>query len=835
MLTRREFVKNAGVFSAVAALMPSSGCNAVRYNNSPTISQSLKLKGFDDEQEESPSMVSDGNGGMWISSLRRLSYPKNKELVSSFRFDGKSWTETNPVTKSEGQYEAPAAACATGGKPVVAWTEKKDEDWVINAALMKAEGVSDPYTFGVKSGRSINPVLIAPNKNQNWIAWENLHNGKFTIYISKYRNGRWSEAVIIDKGKESCFDPGIAEAGNGDLYIAYGLTDGYHQNIEMAVLDGETLRIKESIPVAVGGGHKNRVNINARPALAFDAQDRLWISYESNRNANMPEDGDSYAGDRCCAILSYQDGKIVEVKKTGKWLFSGENDHKPSFFKDIQGRLYLATHCGGNFEEPFWQYRVAWLGPPDGWQKPVTVLKTEIKGPLIPPAIAFDGEGSFWFATCLEKTFLNHEPVKAEGITRSRLSELNVMQFAAPQLSEEYKPIAFGETRVEEYRPDEQTISTLSGHPRMERSQMTADGETYTLIYGNLHEHSNSSQCWPAGTDGTLHEDYRFGMFSEGYDFMGMTDHATSTSEVHWRRNIRLADFYNESDRFIAIPAVEWTLASDPNLDGIQYGAGHYNVVFAGSEDARIYIRNRHEIYSPGSPESKIAPMLWKMLDEKGINCVTIPHHSADKVHPVDWNVTDPRYVTVVEIFQCRGNNEYLGCPRQMNLTRHRLAPHKRGFIDYALRTKKHRMGFVASGDHNNMGVGVAALWVKEVSRAGIIEALQNRRAFATTGDKMVIMLKVNGSTTDAKAKTGRAPDVSIEVKGQRALDKVEILRNSEVIKEYKIANNASLVFNETFVDEDYRSEKEVLYYYVRVTQRNNEIGWSSPIWIEPG
>lgn len=55
-----------------------------------------------------------------------------------------------------------------------------------------------------------------------------------------------------------------------------------------------------------------------------------------------------------------------------------------------------------------------------------------------------------------------------------------------------------------------------------ERRQMTVDGETFTLIFGNLHEHSNSSHCWHAGTDGTLHEDYRFGMFSEGYDFVGM-------------------------------------------------------------------------------------------------------------------------------------------------------------------------------------------------------------------------------------------------------------------------------------------------------------------------
>ena len=418
----------------------------------------------------------------------------------------------------------------------------------------------------------------------------------------------------------------------------------------------------------------------------------------------------------------YQNGKIVEIENKGKWLFNGENDHKPTFVKDTNGNLYIATHCGGNFTNTGWKYRISWLDPQSGWQQPAILVDTKIKGLMIPPALAFDNNGNFWLATNNEKSFQNYEKVKSEGITQSRLSELNVMHFLAPDLSRKYKSIAFVETRVEEFSPDEQTISTFSGHPKTKRRTKILDGETYTLIYGNLHEHSNSSHCWPAGTDGSLHDDYRFGMYSEGYDFVGITDHAGSTSEIHWRKNIRIADFYTESDNFLAIPGVEWTLQSDPKLDHIQHGAGHYNIIFASTEDAQKYIRNKHEIYCPRSPESKIAPILWKMLEEKDIQCVTIPHHSADIVHPLDWNVTDPKYVTTVEIFQCRGNNEYPGCPRERNLARHTPTQYKHAYIDYALKVKKYKMGFIASGDHNNMGIGLAALWVKEISRAGIIE-----------------------------------------------------------------------------------------------------------------
>ena len=831
-IERREFIKAAALATFTLSTMPITACSLGSKKKSLSLYDKLILKGFDNEQEEYPSLVTDGSGKMWMYALRRFEFPANDETISAFYFDGKTWTEIDPVTKSTGQYEAPISACALGGKPLVAWTEIKGDDWLIKASKMNENGFSELHTFPVLKGNSINPVLIAPNKNRSWIAWENLYNGVLSIYISKHENGHWSEPIVIDRDKNSCFDPCLAEAKNGDLYIAYGLTEGFHQNIEMTILDGETLNLKKTVPVAIGGGHKDRVNINTRPALAFDAQDNLWISYENNRNTSRLEDGDNYTGDRCCAMVSYQKGKIVEIKNKGKWLFHGENDHKPTFTKDANGNLFIATHCGGNFTNGGWKYRISWLDPQNGWQAPTTLFETKIKGAMISPAIAFDKKGNLWLSTNNENTFNNYEPVKSEGITRSRLTQLNVMQFSAPEISKKYMPLTFVETQVEEFSPNEQTISTLSGHPKLERRTKIIAGETYTLIYGNLHEHSNSSNCWPAGTDGTIHDDYRFGMFSEGYDFFGMTDHASSSNELQWRQNIRLANFYNESEKFIAIHGIEWTLPSDRSLDDIQHGAGHYNIIFASTEDAQKYVRNKHEMYCPRTPETETAPMLWKMLDDKEINCVTIPHHSADEIHPTDWKVTDPRYVTTVEIFQCRGNNEYPGCPRERNLNRHRPTHHKHAYIDYALKSKKYKMGFIASGDHNSMGIGVAALWVKEVSRAGIIEALQNRHTFATTGDKMFIDFKLNGAIVGSTSKSNKPPAIEIEVLGQYPLEKVEILRNSKVVQTFKMADN-TLKFEQTYSDINYKEEEEVLYYYIRATQKNNALAWSSPIWVE--
>ena len=96
----------------------------------------------------------------------------------------------------------------------------------------------------------------------------------------------------------------------------------------------------------------------------------------------------------------------------------------------------------------------------------------------------------------------------------------------------------------------------------------------------------------------------------------------------------------------------------------------------------------------------------------------------------------------------------------------------------------------------------------------------------------MIVDFRINGSIQGSVIKSENIPILNIKVKGQRELDKIEVLRNSAVIKEFKIADG-SKVFNKVFNDDNYNDENEVLYYYVRATQKNNEIAWSSPIWID--
>lgn len=64
---------------------------------------------------------------------------------------------------------------------------------------------------------------------------------------------------------------------------------------------------------------------------------------------------------------------------------------------------------------------------------------------------------------------------------------------------------------------------------------------------------------------------------------------------------------------------------------------------------------------------------------------------------------------------------------------------------------------------------------------------------------------------------------------GTDRLEKVELIKNNEVI-ETKAINDEFLEFD--YIDGEIPSDREI-FYYVRVSQVDRNMAWSSPIWID--
>lgn len=850
-MKRRQFIKCTALLSAGAVLSRRGlskdgfpqGASQMMGDQGPF--QHLDhsyLTDFESAQDEGPILFGNYRDS-WLATLRRLNYPEDRESISLFQLQGEHWTETNPVTAEPGQYEALAADCVPDGAPLLAWTEIKNHEWLIKAATGKSSGFEPAVTISTPSHRAINPVVKAFGPHDYVVAWEEFAQGKFTVWMARLTDGHWSQPSQAIAGEPSCFEPALEVGSGGEVYLSYSCTDGVHRDIYMAIFEPKTMRKIANVPIAIGGGLVDRVNINGKSNLAFDRSGNLWISWESNRFTTRLNDSDCYTGDRCCAMVCYRDGKLYEPKESGRWLFQGQNDHLPTFHKDHNNNLFVLTHCGGGYDgervnPSYWSFRASYLDPVKGWMPPVTLLNTNQKGPQLRPSILFAADAmAFWMVwkTDERREIPWHRPEEAgTEMIAARRGQLEMEKFAAPRPADSECKLDLIPTAVEEYHPIENFHPYISGRLRIPRHKVNYKGQTYTLLLGNLHEHSEHSDCWPAGTDGTFHDDYRYGLFSEGYDFMGITDHGYQINEVYWRKCLRMADFYNDPEYFVGLPAVEWTRPNDDHqkvVFDIRRGVGHRNIFFADTVETRKFIRNRDQVYSMVDPETLFAPELWAFIHEKNFDCVGIPHHPADEVHTFDWDTRDEQGEPVVEIFQCRGNAEYRGAPRMINLSRHRPSANDKGFVDFALREKKYRLGFVASGDHNSMGVGLACLWVKEVSRKGILEALRQRRCFATTGDKILVDFRVNGAWAGEVIRTDSPPKMTFHISAVDAICKIEILRNSEVVYSYTPKAGSTSEMGE-WVDADYKSEPRVLYYYARVIQRNNHIAWSSPVWL---
>lgn len=839
-MKRRQFLRQSALTFSAAALFGQRGFALTADAEHPfALLNHFSLTDFDDAQDEGPILIGNGKSA-WLVTLQRLDYPEDKERIALYELEGGNWREAKPVTAEPGQFEALTAHCATGGDPVLAWTELKEGRWTIVASTGKNGSFETAVPISDPAHRAINPVAKAVGPREYLVAWEEFGQGRFTLWMARFANERWSQPVrVAGEGEASYFDPAVEVAKSGEIYFAYSCTDGPHRNIYMAILDPHSLQAKTTIPVAIGGGHTERVNINWKPALAFDKSGRLWVSWESNRNTAHMEDSDSFTGDRCCAMVCYRDGKLYEPKQTGRWLFTGMNDHLPTFHRDAEGNLYALTHCGGYFDgnKPvmnWWSFRASYLDPATGWTAPVTYLKTKQKGEQLRPSILFAPDGqSFWMTWKSDETEdtslpeANETPVRMRTRRRGRLQ---MEQFAAPRLSGALAEMDFVPAVVEEHHPVAGFQPYRGGRPRIARRTTTYNGETYTLIVGDLHEHSEHSLCWPAGTDGTFHDDLRYAIYSEGLDFFGMTDHDAQINEVFYRKCMRMADFYNDPDFFVGVPALEWT-KGDEGAIPIRHGVGHRNLIFPDITEARKFIRNRDEIYSWADPETALADDLWAFIHSRNIDCVAIPHHPADSTHTFDWETHHPEGEPVVEIFQCRGNAEYRGAPRMINESREHPTTADNAFVDYALRDKKFQLGFIASGDHNNIGTGIACLWVKEVSRKGILEALRARRTFATTGEKILVDLRVNGVWGGETTPTDGPPKLSFRVEAVHSIASIDILRNSRVVYSWQPAGDSKMEAGE-WVDPDYKNETGVLYYYARVMQQNNHIAWSSPVWV---
>jgi len=830
-LNRREFVRLAagmGSYGIVGLNTTFVGANQGKVDKSQTkgLVQEIRmievkcLSSSNNSFADEPAMAMGEDGKVWVAWLARKRNGKEAVMIN---YRKRHWSGAREIGP-EGYYDQPQIACGKNGGAMVVWVSNVGDSWGIESSICKGKDFEEPRAATtVKDGRASHPYLISNNDGGYWLAWESYKKGRFNICLKEYRGGKWGETVRISNGKENVYSPAITIDRAGVIWIAYSKAEKGELNIYLNNYKPTESGVGKEIAVCLGG---ERTYQCGHPDVCCDADDRIWVAWE-RRGDNKKRD--CYFGMSECWVGCWDGNELKTIRAKeagygGKRVFASANNQQPKFFKDDNGRLWLGSR---EFIEPgakgkkgkrrhnrrAWKIVGSRLDEERGWTPKVDLVGDVRWGRLGRTSVACGEGGLLWVA------WQGDNILEPGEVIAPRYSDIYVAKtkIAGPEI--ENKEISF-----EVY--DAGKIGDASkGRPWVKRRTVEHDGQKYTWLYGNLHEHTNISRCWIDGSDGELDENYRYGIDVEGYDFVGMTDHGYDMHEVNWRKTRRAAQFYTEEPYFVGLPAYEWTLSAGPKVIP---GSGHRNVIFASDEDAAKFINPKtNNIYeSRATPESNMPDKLWGLLRAKNIKAVTIPHHTADKQHPMDWNYHDEEYQCVAEIFQCRESCEHKGCPRETT----NLTSAKGCYIQDGL-AKGYKMGLIASGDHNSMGIGLAAVLVKEVSQKGIVEALRARRCFATTGDKIFIDFSINGCLMGEEINANKKPHITAKITGTDELTNIVIFRDGEIIYERdgeQLKNKKEWKID--FVD---NMPGEHSYYYLRVIQDNQEIGWSSPIWVK--
>lgn len=366
------------------------------------------------------------------------------------------------------------------------------------------------------------------------------------------------------------------------------------------------------------------------------------------------------------------------------------------------------------------------------------------------------------------------------------------------------------------------------------------------ILWGLIHAHTEIS-------DGCASLDHCYTYMRDacGLDFgaTGDHDHLWETFDAMWRLTQEAAAKYNEPGRFTTFLGYEWAKWR-------RKGYGDRNV---------YYLHDRRPMFRSDDANYPTPTDLFKAL--KNETALVIPHHPAEIRNHCDWKDHDPEKERLVEIYSFWGNSERSvtqGNPfpvKGLNRTDPDSGENPLGFVQRALECGW-RVGFTAGSDDHfahpgDMTVhgtkpwdyqgGLTAVYAAENTRESIWKALYDRRCYGTTGARIILNFELDGHPMGSELLLSAHPELAstrklkASVHGAAEIKRVEIVRNNQEVHVLR-PDSLDVTFDwadtEALADVNLpaalHSPVPFTFYYLRVTQTDGEMAWSSPIWISP-
>jgi hypothetical protein len=336
------------------------------------------------------------------------------------------------------------------------------------------------------------------------------------------------------------------------------------------------------------------------------------------------------------------------------------------------------------------------------------------------------------------------------------------------------------------------------------------------LYWGDIHGHTILS-------DGlkSPQEYYEFAFEQAACDFAAIADHSQYMSDEDWQEIQRATREFNRPGETVTLLGYEYSL----NAPKPRYG--DKCLYYPGDEGPLL--RATDIMRSEYADMAEHAP-IWK---QHGAMMILHQHaHGSGSFY-------DPDLVRLCEVYSIWGASESMDATRPLMPARDRDFS---GHLAADLLAEGWILGFMAASDDHAgrpgktdwlrtrraFPGGMAAVWMPELTREALWDALWNRRCYGTSGARIVLEFTVDGAPMGTMLENEHPePVIEVRVAGTEAIALVEVLRGREVICEHTGVGPTV-----HFAITDTQAPAEGAYYCVRVTQVDSEMAWSSPIWI---
>ncbi|MBW2108278.1 MAG: DUF3604 domain-containing protein [Deltaproteobacteria bacterium] len=390
----------------------------------------------------------------------------------------------------------------------------------------------------------------------------------------------------------------------------------------------------------------------------------------------------------------------------------------------------------------------------------------------------------------------------------------------------------------------------------------------YRIYFGDLHFHSNADVDSGGFGDHrgeyvTPDECYRYAAEMMRLDFLALSDHDHAFSDVGdpqggpgavqpaWENDKAIwtgrvePELSSKFPDLVCFYAYEWT--NNKNSGG-NPSPGHRVVLYKNPDGQCFFSKLKsEEIWE------ELEDLFGKLDAQEISDVLVIPHVMSSEYRPwissLEPSDGEKRYQKIGEIYSHKND----GCLRAFEGTETKWSALERHTYRYAW-ANGYKMGVIGSTD-NHLGQPGIGKWTEDIAHAGglaavlakqgnrrdkIWGALQNRRTYATSGEKIYLRFSINDNPMGKKLFGETNLNISVKVAALSNITKVRIYKMLKkdpndpyeyqcIVKEDDVGWKFTGSYNRTADI----PEGVWWMYYVRVETDEGQGAWSSPIWIK--